>query len=144
MTHLPRVVGLILIVLGVVVGAVGVIPSGRLAGQLNGVGGSDHLTADAVLLVGALLVLGGLVVALRWNPGRLPRRGRAAPETGAEPLSTPPPTAAGAQPLAGGPTDQSIPSIPSDQEALATGEPPEALPAVPPQPAQEGEEHEAP
>ena len=70
MTRMPRLLGLILIVLGVIVGAVGAIPS-RLAGRLNGVGGSDHLTADGLVLVGALLVLGGLVVALRRAPGRI-------------------------------------------------------------------------
>jgi len=131
MTRIPRIFGILLIVLGVVVAALGVIPSGGLAGRLNGVRGSGHLTADAVLLVGALLVLGGLVVALRGRPARPVRPGDATAET----ISTPPPPMAeGSQLPETEPPDQ------SNQEALATGESPETPPAVPPQPPQESEE----
>jgi hypothetical protein len=115
MTRMTRLVGLILIVLGVIVGAVGAIPSG-LAGRLNGVGGREHLTADGLVLVGALLVLGGLFVALRLAPNPVAQGG--AP---VRPLDGPP-------------------------EAPPAGEvaesPPEAPPAIPPQPSQEGEQQE--
>jgi len=132
MTRMTRVIGLILIVLGVIVGAVGAIPSG-LAGRLNGVGGRDHLTADGLVLVGALLVLGGLFVALRRGPARPVRPGDAILDTAAAP---PEATSAAPAPSRVGP------------EAPAAGEgastlPPEAPPGVPPWPSQEGEEHEA-
>src|SRR5258708_23474007 len=42
---MTRIFGLLLLVLGVLVGAAGALPSG-VAGRLNGVGGAGHLTPD--------------------------------------------------------------------------------------------------
>ncbi len=126
-----RMLGLLLTVLGVIVGALGAIPSG-LAGRLNGVGGSGHLTADGVLGVGVLLVLGGLFAVLSREPAS-PASGTATPETVTAPL-----------PMAEG--SQTTGTESSGQEAL----PPEAMPAAPPVaegPAplqEEHEEHESP
>jgi hypothetical protein len=61
---------IILIVVGLIGGTLGAVPTG-LAGWLNGVGGSGHLTADVVLVVGVLLVIAGLL--LRVAPARQTR-----------------------------------------------------------------------
>ena len=66
-----RMVGLIAVILGVVVGVVGALPTKWLSGRLDGIGGSGHLTADAVVAVGVVLLLLGLVGLLRS-----PTRGR--------------------------------------------------------------------
>ena len=62
-----RVRGIGLLVLGVLVGALGVIPSGW-TGQLHGVGGGSHLLADGVLAAGVVLLIVGLIVLLRAQP----------------------------------------------------------------------------
>ena len=66
-----RVHGILLLVLGVVIGALGVTPTGWF-GRLNGVGGNQHLTADVVVGVGVLLLFFGLVAWLRRGASQLP------------------------------------------------------------------------
>ncbi|MGO8949630.1 MAG: hypothetical protein ACLQUY_18660 [Ktedonobacterales bacterium] len=59
-----RGLGLISIVLGIVVVVVGVLPTGWF-GRLSGVGGSGHLTADVLVIIGVVLLVLGLAALLR-------------------------------------------------------------------------------
>lgn len=59
-----RGLGLILVILGVVISVLGALPTGWF-GRLSGLGGSGHLTADAVVAVGVVLIVLGLAALLR-------------------------------------------------------------------------------
>jgi hypothetical protein len=160
-----RMLGLLLTILVVIVGALGTIPSG-LASRMNGVGGSGHLTADGVLGVGVLLVLGGLVAVLSREPASL-ASGTATPQTAIPQTATaPPPMAQGSQTsatessgqeaLPPGSAPPAASAAPVEQitvvaaEEVVTALPPEAMPAAPPMaeeptPLQEEQEkHESP
>jgi hypothetical protein len=59
-----RLTSSILAVVGIIIAAVGAIPSG-LAGRLNGVGGSGHITADVLVGIGGVVFLVGVYGLLR-------------------------------------------------------------------------------
>lgn len=62
---MSRAVAAILAVVGLIVLAVGLYPSGLL-GRLNGVGGfSDHKSADVVVVLGAILLVVGIYSMIR-------------------------------------------------------------------------------
>ncbi len=161
-----RMLGLLLTIIGVIVGAVGTIPTG-LAGRLNGVGGSGHLTADGLLGVGVLLVLGGLFAVLSRGPAS-PPSGTVTPQTATAPTAaTAPPPMAEGSPTTGSessgqevlPPESAPPAAsdaPAEQIAAVAVEeegvmalPPDTMPAGPPEaegPApvpEEQEEHES-
>ncbi len=59
-----RMTGIILAVVGVILAILAVIPT-NLMGRLNGVGGSGHYTADAVLALGVVLLIVGIFGMMR-------------------------------------------------------------------------------
>jgi hypothetical protein len=96
-----RVLGLGLLVLGALVGALGALPSGW-TGQLHGVGGGDHLLAHGVLAAGVVLLLVGLSVLLRARPPGPAARLRL-PSRATRSVAPPPPSAGSSAPGAAAP-----------------------------------------